>query len=105
MVGRFETFSFLPPLSANQIASQVDTLLADDQVLLIEYTENPDVNDLFWKNWQIPEKKDMASTWIVAQLDACARRNPYSYIRLSGYCPTEHKTTQSFIVRAPTEQN
>ncbi len=105
MTTRFETFAFLPPMSAAQIRMQADTMVQQNLIPIIEFLENPTYDDSYWRYWPIPEHKDVSATWIMTQIDACARRNPYAYIRLGGYEPRNRICKQCFIVKTPMEVN
>lgn len=109
---RFETFSFLPPLSQTQVESQVNHVLKSNWVPMIEYAENPNSADFYWRQWPIVPTKINATTGkpegtsaahITAQIDSCARRNPYAFIRFSAYNPHTRQTALSFIAKTPQE--
>ena len=105
MTPRFETFSFLPPMTPTQVRMQADSMLQKNLVPMIEFLENPTFDDSYWRNWPIPEHKDISATWVMTQVDACSRRNPYAFIRLSGYDPKARICKQAFIVKTPMEVN
>jgi ribulose-bisphosphate carboxylase small chain len=111
---RFETFTFLPPLSPQQIEAQVLHSLQRKWVPNIEFAENPGTADFYWRQWPIPTVKVNSSTnraetptagHIAAQLEACARRHPFAYVRFTAYNPATRQTEASFITRTPQEGN
>ncbi len=100
---RFETFSFLPPMSPNQVRMQAENILNLGNIPMIEFADNPSPDETYWKMWPIPENTTVTSTTIVSQIDSCARRNPYALIKLSGYSPSEKMYTISFVVKTPLD--
>ena len=111
---RFETFAFLPPLGASQIEAQVAHALAKGWVPMIEFAENPNSADFYWRQWPIVATKTNPATGkpehagaalIASQLESCARRNPYAFIRFSAYDPEGRQTAMSFVAKTPQEGN
>lgn len=109
---RFETFAFLPPLSQTQVEAQITHALNSSWAPLIEFAENPNSADFYWRQWPITPAKFNATTGkpeassaanISAQIDSCARRNPYAFIRFSAYNPHTRQTALSFIAKTPQE--
>ena len=100
---RFETFSFLPPMSPNQVRLQAENILNQGCIPMIEFAEDPRPDDTYWKLWPIPENINITSTTVVSQIDSCARRNPYALVKLSGYSPVEKMYTASFVVKTPLD--
>lgn len=114
MNSRFETFSFLPPLSPGQIQAQAETLLSNDFIPLIEFSESPAPGETYWQAWHIQlthasptagikTESQLTSGTLLTNIDSCARRHPYAYIRLSGYDKEQQQTAMSFIVHTPNE--
>ena len=100
---RFETFSFLPPMSPNQVRLQAENILNQGCIPFIEFADDPRPDETYWNLWPIPETREVTSTTIVSQVDSCARRNPYALIKLSGYDTTKKMYTTSFIVKTPLD--
>lgn len=103
MTTRFETFSFLPPLSADQLRKLTEKMVQDELVPLIEFMENPGYDDMFWRIWPLGDTRPITATWLLGQLDSCARRHPYACIRLSGLHKAGGTCKTSFVVKAPVE--
>lgn len=109
---RFETFAFLPPLSQTQMEAQIDHALKSGWAPIIEFAENPNSADFYWRQWPIVPAKINSTTGkpeaasaahITNQLDSCARRNPYAFIRFSAYNPVTRQTASAFIAKTPQE--
>lgn len=109
---RFETFSFLPPLSQAQIEAQTAHALKNQYIPAIEFAENPTSADFYWRQWPIQPTKinsftnkpdPLTAPHLAQQLEACARRHPYAFVRFTAYCPKTRQTVMSFITKTPQE--
>ncbi|MBI1309584.1 MAG: hypothetical protein GC129_07060 [Proteobacteria bacterium] len=109
---RFETFAFLPPLSPQQVEAQANHILTQGHLPTIEFAENPSSADFYWRSWPIQpgrinsltgKPEPLTAAHLTNQLEACARRHPYAFIRLSAYDPKTRQTTLSFITKTPQE--
>lgn len=112
MTTRFETFSFLPPLSPAQAQAQAEELLRKKLVPTIEFSEGNETNSVYWQHWpvvahDVANKRlragDVNASLLMMQIEACARRHPYALVRLNGYQPNTQTTAMSFIVKIPHE--
>ena len=98
------TFSFLPDLTDEQIAKQVDYALAQGWAVSIEYSDDPHPRNTYWEMWGMPmfDLKDAAG--VVAEIRACRKpRTPTSYIKLNAFDSTLGFETMrlSFMVHRP----
>lgn len=109
---RFETFAYLPPLSPQQVEAQILYALQQGWQVQLEFADNPSSADLYWKQWAIPPARINSTTnqpepltagYLAAQVEACARRHPYAFIRLSAFSPKSQHTELSFVARTPQE--
>lgn len=103
MPTRFETFSYLPPLSSAQVQAQVEYILNKNLVPVVEYAESTSSAEMYWREWPTSEPENITATWVMTQVESCTRRNPYAYVRLSGYDCLKRVYALSFIVKAPLE--
>ena len=96
-------FSFLPDLSDEQIAAQVEYCLRNDWAIGVEYTDDPHPRNIYWEMWGNPmfDLKDAAG--VMMEVRACRDANPDSYIRLNAFDSTRGFETVrlSFIVNRP----
>lgn len=97
------TFSYLPPLSDEEIGKQVEYCLSNDWPLNIEFTDDPHPRNTYWEMWELPmfDVKDAAA--VLGELNACRKAYPHHYIRLSAYDRSKGRQTiaLSFIVNRP----
>ncbi len=97
------TFSFLPDLTDEQIAKQVDYALAQGWAVSIEYTDDPHPRNTYWEMWGMPmfDLKDAAG--VVVEIRECRKAHPDDYIKLNAFDSTLGFETMrlSFMVHRP----
>lgn len=98
---RLETFSYLPRLSAEQLARQIRSILGQHLAVGIEFSSGPDPYDHYWPMWKLPlfDIDDPAA--VLAELDACRKANPGAYIKINGYDPVRQGQVLSFVAYRP----
>lgn len=98
MSQRFETFSYLPPLSRDEMLSQIEWMVSHKLTPVIEYLENPERRDRFWHLWPLTDTVGTTPAQLLGQIDQCQRNYPLCHVRLSGYDKTAGYSRLSFIV-------
>lgn len=97
------TFSYLPPLTDEEIGKQIDYCLKNEWPLNIEFTDDPHPRNTYWEMWELPmfDLKNPAA--ILYELNECRKAYPHHYIRLSAYDRSKGRQTiaLSFIVNRP----
>ncbi len=79
------TFSYLPPMSDDEIRKQVEWIVKNGWNPAIEHTEPEHAGDYYWYMWKLPMFGETDVDAILAEIDACRRANPGNHIRLIGY--------------------
>ena len=82
---KFETFSYLPPMTAEQIKKQVEFLVKKGWNPAIENTEPAHLQDSYWYMWKLPMFGETDVTKVLAEAEACHKANPDNHVRLIGY--------------------
>lgn len=82
---KFETFSYLPPMSADEIHRQVAYIVSRGWNPAIEHTEPAYMMDSYWYMWKLPMFGETHVDTILAEAEACHRANPAHHVRLIGY--------------------
>lgn len=99
-------FSFLPDLTDQQIAAQVEYCLRQGWAVSIETTDEPHPRNSYWEMWGLPmfDLRDAAS--VMNEIKACREANPNAYVRVSAFDSTRGWETVrlSFIVQRPSEE-
>jgi ribulose-bisphosphate carboxylase small chain len=97
------TFSFLPDLTDEQIASQIDYCLANGWAVSIEYTDDPHPRNTYWEMFGAPmfDIKDAAA--ILGEVRSCRRTFPHHYIKVNAFDSSlgRESLRLSFIVNRP----
>lgn len=98
-----ESFSFLTPLSTNDVQAQIENILKQGWMPIIEYAEDATLEDFYWNLWPVPRQDEVNLKWVVSQIEACSRRYPFAHVRLSGYNTQKREFALNFIAKAPME--
>jgi ribulose-bisphosphate carboxylase small chain len=101
---RFETFSYLPPMSSEQLERQVRAIVDRGLVVGIEYTTVPDPRDHYWTMWKLPLFGLAEPAAVLAELDACRQANPGACIKVNGYDRTRQGQVVSFVASRPARE-
>ena len=82
---KFETFSYLPPMTTEQIKKQVEFIVKKGWNPAIEHTEPEHLMDNYWYMWKLPMFGETDVARILGEAEACHKANPNNHIRLIGY--------------------
>jgi ribulose-bisphosphate carboxylase small chain len=97
------TFSYLPPLTDEEIRKQVEYALQNDWPISVEFTDDPHPRNVYWDMWGLPmfDMKDPAA--VMYEVNNCKEAYPNYYIRVNAYdrSPGRQTTALSFIVNRP----
>jgi len=97
---RLETFSFLPPLTSDEVRRQTEYVLDQGWLPIVEYTQRP--AESLWSWWKLPMLDDPSPDDVVAELETCAAAHPDAYVRLVGFDPLERQAARvAFVVHRP----
>ncbi|HEY8675433.1 MAG TPA: ribulose bisphosphate carboxylase small subunit [Candidatus Dormibacteraeota bacterium] len=100
------TFSYLPPLSDDQIKAQVQYALDNEWALSVEFTDDPHPRNFLWDMWGLPmfDLRDPAA--ILLEVRRCREAYPSRYIRVNAYDRRlgRQTTALSFIVQRPKHE-
>ncbi|WP_088280187.1 ribulose bisphosphate carboxylase small subunit [Ideonella sp. A 288] len=99
-------FSFLPDLTDDEIALQIDYGLNKGYAWSVEYTDDPHPRNTYWEMYGMPmfDLKDAAG--VLMELNACRKTFPQHYIRLMAFDSTRNTESivMSFIVNRPSRE-
>jgi ribulose-bisphosphate carboxylase small chain len=97
------TFSFLPDLTDEQIAAQVDYALAQGWAVSVEYTDDPHPRNTYWEMWGLPmfDLKDAAG--VLVEIRECRKVHPDCYVKVNAFDSTRgfESMRLSFMVHRP----
>lgn len=98
---RYETLSYLPPLSDQQINLQIQYMLDQGFIPAIEFEEDPSPADHHWTLWKLPLFDCNSPQQVLNEVRECRSEYPSSYIRVVGFDNIKQCQTVSFIVYKP----
>jgi len=118
----FETMSFLPPLSPQEIAKQIDYIVASGWTPALEFA-SPETaftmshdsgfsgivssatcgyyDNRYWALWKLPMFGCTDSNQVLNEVSACVRAFPGSFVRVAGFDNIKQVQCASFIVHRP----
>ena len=116
-VGRrkFETLSYLPPLSTESLLKEVQYLLNKGWVPCLEFelehgfvyrehNSSPGYYDgRYWTMWKLPMFGCSDPTQVVNELEECKKEYPNAFIRIIGFDSSRQVQCVSFIAHKPTD--
>mmetsp|Transcript_148955 Transcript_148955/g.263096 ORF Transcript_148955/g.263096 Transcript_148955/m.263096 type:complete len:130 (+) Transcript_148955:82-471(+) len=97
-------YSYLPPLTSQQLVMQIDSALKRGLGLGIEYTYDPHPRNSYWEMWGNPRFTFEGVQSIVYELAACAKAHPEAYIKLLAFDQARgtESCVLSFIYHRPS---
>ena len=96
-----ETFAYLPPLTREQVANQIQYFLNNGWVVGIENSPQPGPALAFWDWWKLPLFNVRSVDEIIAEIDACKEAHANNYIRITSYDNSRQSQVMSFVVHRP----
>jgi ribulose-bisphosphate carboxylase small chain len=81
---KFETFSYLPQMSSDEIRTQIQYIVDRGWNPSVEHTEPENATGSFWYMWKLPMFGESDVDAILAELDACHKAHPNNHVRLLG---------------------
>jgi ribulose-bisphosphate carboxylase small chain len=93
-----ETFSFLPPLSQEEIYDQINYIIAQGFTPAIEHEHPSKAMEFYWMMWKLPFFGEQDLGAVMAELEACHRAYPDHHVRLIGYDNYTQSQGSAFVV-------
>jgi ribulose-bisphosphate carboxylase small chain len=100
-IRRFETFSYLPPLSDDQIARQVQYILDQGYIPGVEFSDESEPTQHFWTLWKLPLFNVTSTSEVLSEVRACRSENSSCFVRVVGFDNIKQCQVLSFIVHKP----
>lgn len=100
------TFSYLPPLTDEQIRAQIDYALGNGWPISIEYTDDPHPRNVYWEMFGQPMFDEKNADNIMAALARARSEFSRHYIKINAYDRSlgRQTTALSFIVQRPRHE-
>nr|P10053.1 RecName: Full=Ribulose bisphosphate carboxylase small subunit, chloroplastic; Short=RuBisCO small subunit; Flags: Precursor [Pinus thunbergii]CAA31774.1 ribulose bisphosphate carboxylase preprotein [Pinus thunbergii] len=109
---KFETLSYLPTLTEEQLVKEVEYLLRNKWVPCLEfdlegsisrkYNRSPGYYDgRYWVMWKLPMFGCTEASQVINEVRECAKAYPKAFIRVIGFDNVRQVQCISFIVHKP----
>lgn len=99
---RYETLSYLPPLSDAQIAKQVQYILDQGYIPAVEFNETSEPTTFFWTLWKLPLFNAKSTQEVLSEVQGCRSQFGNCFIRVVGFDNIKQCQVLSFIVHKPS---
>ena len=99
-------FSFLPDLTDEEIALQIDYGLRRGFAWSVEYTDDPHPRNTYWEMYGMPMFDLRDAAGVLHELRECRKTFPHHYIRLMAFDSARgiESIAMSFIVNRPVDE-
>ncbi|GAB4299332.1 MAG: ribulose bisphosphate carboxylase small subunit [Oscillatoriaceae cyanobacterium] len=98
---RYETLSYLPPLTDQQIVKQIQYMISQGYIPAIEFSEDSAPEQHYWTMWKLPLFNCSSPQEVLNEVRECRQEYSNSYIRVAGFDNIKQCQTISFIVYKP----
>jgi len=96
-----ETFSFLPPLTQDEIYDQVAYIIAQGWTPAVEHEAPANATHPYWQMWKLPFFGMDNPDELLEEVETCRRSYPDHIIRVIGYDNYTQCQGHNFVVYAP----
>lgn len=100
---RHGAFSYLPPLTDDEIAAQVRYALDHGWPVSIEHSDDPHPRNVYWSMWGLPLFDLTEPDGVLREINECRSAFPGHYVRVLAYDARlgRQTTALSFLVQRP----
>ncbi len=99
----YETFSYLPPFTEEQIRDQIRYMVARGWICAIEFAPPERAGDPYWRMWKLPLFGVTDEETVLRELDACRAAHPACLVRLIGYDSRRQTRGLAFVTHRPAD--
>jgi len=92
------TFSYLPPMTTEQLRKQIEWIVKNGWNPAVEHSEPQYAALSYWYMWKLPMFGETDVDRILAEIEACRQANPDNHIRLIGYDNFKQTQSASMVV-------
>ncbi|XP_024397546.1 ribulose bisphosphate carboxylase small subunit, chloroplastic [Physcomitrium patens] len=110
---KFETFSYLPPLSDDAIAKQVEYMIQQKLIPCLEFDVNSNgvsrannsspgyYDGRYWTMWKLPMFGCQDSAQVLREIEECKKTFPGCFVRVLGFDNVKQVQICGFLVARP----
>lgn len=95
---RYETFSYLPAFTPEQVRNQIAYAIAQGWNPAVEYVHPDEFSDHYWHMWGLPMFGEDSVDVVLAEIDACHRAFPNYVVRFVAYDNYTQSQGTAFVV-------
>ena len=95
---RYETFSYLPALTAEETRAQIQYIISQGWNPAVEHVEPEGASRYYWFMWKLPMFGEQSVDVVLTELEACHREYPDHHVRLIGYDNYTQSQGTAFVV-------
>ncbi|KAL8210995.1 hypothetical protein R6Q57_005433 [Mikania cordata] len=109
---KFETLSYLPPLTDESIAKEIDYMMNKGWIPCLEFDsvghvfrENSQIPNYYdgryWTMWKLPMFGCTDSSQVLNEIQECKKTYPNAYIRCLAFDNVKQAQCMSFVIQKP----
>lgn len=102
---RYETFSYLPPLTDQQIVRQIQYVLDQGYYPAVEFNETSDAEIYYWTMWKLPLFGCKTPQELLNEVQQCKSEYSNCFIRVVAFDNIKQCQVMSFIVHKPNQSS
>lgn len=96
---KYETFSYLPPMTPEQVRRQIAYCIAQGWNPAVEHSERGTPASVsFWYMWKLPMFGEQSVDTVLAEIEACHREFPDHLVRFVAYDNYAQSQGMAFVV-------
>ncbi|OOC48686.1 MULTISPECIES: ribulose bisphosphate carboxylase small subunit [Thioalkalivibrio] len=97
-VQKYETFSYLPEMNADQVRRQIEYAIAQGWNPAVEYSEKEHAMSNYWYMWKLPMFGEQSVETVLSEIEQCRRANPGMMVRFLAYDNYAQSQGTAFVV-------
>jgi ribulose-bisphosphate carboxylase small chain len=98
---RYETLSYLPPLTDIQISKQIQYILDQEYIPAVEFSEKSEPEQHYWTLWKLPLFNANTVNEVMNEVRACRSEYSNCFVRVVGFDNVKQCQVLSFIIAKP----
>ncbi|MFP4080267.1 MAG: ribulose bisphosphate carboxylase small subunit [Ectothiorhodospira sp.] len=95
---KYETFSYLPEMTPDQVRRQVEYIIEQGWNPAVEHSEPENAFGHYWYMWKLPMFGEQSVDTVLAEVESCRQENPGHMVRLIGYDNLAQSQGLAFVV-------
>ncbi|KAL5977755.1 hypothetical protein ACLOJK_036763 [Asimina triloba] len=110
--GKFETLSYLPPLSDDSIAKEIDYIIANGWIPCLEFDEVGHIHRTnsripgyydgrYWTLWKLPMFGCTDAAQVLNEIRECKATYPNAYVRCLAFDNKHQVQCMAFVIQKP----